>query len=272
MPESAAGPVVAAIAALAFGPVAPDGAYAVSPASGPETITGRELLARLEAAMAERLDRRFWARCAARGDLPVQPAPAAARAVAPGLPSLAFTGGQGSGKSTLAALAAARLGHARFSWAAPLRAVVALAWGEVDKEARYPLERLVDGVPAEVLATGREVLQWAGTDAVRERVDGDFWLRAGARLLAAAGPAARWANDDTRFGNEAAALRAAGFRIVRCEAPEAVRRARIAGAFADPGHPSERGWQAIEPDLVLDTAGDPEDAWAALAAWLGEAA
>jgi hypothetical protein len=97
------------------------------------------------------------------------------------------------------------------------------------------------------LRTGRELLQRIGTDAIRDNVDQDFWIKAGVSRIWRD----RMCNDDTRFLNEAEALRKLGWFIVRVAAPEDIRRKRIGGGFVDGGHPSEVEQDLIQADFVL---------------------
>lgn len=258
---------VASVAALAFGAVDPTTTYEIVTSTGPLLVTGQQLLARVEAGLHGGLDLDFWAKVEQGGrTLPVAGLAATGPlgTAAQGLPSLAFTGGQGSGKTTLAEFAQERLGYVRFSWATPVRQVAALAYGPIDKGAVYEVARMEDGERVDKNVTGREILQWLGTDAIRDRVDQDFWVRAGALTLATADPRIRFANDDTRFPNESEALARQGFLIVQCAASEASRRARVEGSFGDPNHPSEQGYQRMTVDITVDTDHDAEFAWRSL--------
>jgi hypothetical protein len=94
--------------------------------------------------------------------------------------------------------------------------------------------------PAGMVAhSPREVMQYIGTEYVRRAQD-DYWIQ---RLLADTKDERRVLVPDTRFINEANALRSAGGRIikvVRIDAPE-----------KKDGHASETEMAAIEPDLLI---------------------
>ncbi len=162
-------------------------------------------------------------------------------------PNIALVGRAGAGKSTIAAFLTNVLngyGYRRHSWAAPVRAIFAMAYGDdvLDpgfyphvKESRFA----VTGPTGPEYRTGRELLQRIGTEAIRENVDRDFWIKAGIRSLAGPGP---FVNDDTRFPNEAAALERMGWWVVRVERP---------GLGDTGGHPSETEQAGIEVDLVV---------------------
>lgn len=109
---------------------------------------------------------------------------------------------------------------------------------------------------------GRRWLQWFGTELGRSILP-DLWIRALLRKVEqTAGPVVV---DDLRFRNEAKALRAAGFLLVRVEIDEVARRERIAHIYPDYdrallAHPSETdldGWTGW--DLVLDGAAPIEE-------------
>lgn len=174
--------------------------------------------------------------------------------------SVALMGRRGSGKTTIARHLAALHGYRLFSWAEPVR--VLMAWAYDDratdplsyadvKRSRYVVRR----GGRQVIVSGRELLQRIGTEALRDQVDEDFWVRVGLRRLAESdGP---WANDDTRFANELAALRELGWVAVWLDAPEEVRRARLHGeAWTESAnhHASEEGLGPADADVVLDAS------------------
>lgn len=156
--------------------------------------------------------------------------------------NIALVGRLGSGKSTAAA-ELVELGWARHSWADGVRDIFSMAFEQItpenyaDIKARhYPV--IEGGVPQ--TRTGRELLQRIGTDALRNNVDEDFWIKAGLRRLTDH----RTVNDDTRFLNEAAALRERGFTIVRI-----VRPVVTGGSIAI--HPSETEQERIVVDHTI---------------------
>jgi predicted kinase len=263
----------AAVAAMAFGPVSPAASYSVTRTlpdgrDGVIAVTGAELVASVDNALRTGCDQDYWAKVAAGGRSLATAAGITARASV--APALAFTGPQGSGKTTLAKLAEKHRGLVRFSWADPVRALMALGYDpDVLDPAKYNdvKERFYDVRTRAGIRRlrGREILQVLGTEAVRDLVDKSFWTRAGARLLASAPAGVFFVNDDTRFPNEGDLMRKAGFVIVRCDASEAVRRARIK-TFNNPDHPSETGYLQIEPDLVINTETSAEHAWSDLLA------
>lgn len=120
------------------------------------------------------------------------------------LPNIAFVGKAGSGKTTCREILEEQYGYERFSWAAPLKA----------------------GCDT---ADDRALLQKVG-QGVRDLYE-DFWVNLGtAELdydLHYATQSKAWANDDTRYPNEAAALKGRGFVIVRVVAPKTVRLDRL---------------------------------------------
>ena len=90
-----------------------------------------------------------------------------------------------------------------------------------------------------VARSPRELLQYYGTEYVR-RVQDDYWIRVTLDQ--------DWDNvliSDTRFPNEAKAIRAKGGKIVKV--------IRVDLPVSKDGHPSETSINLIEPDLVLYT-------------------
>lgn len=167
-------------------------------------------------------------------------------------PSIALVGRMGAGKSTIAEHLADHYRYSRHSWAAPVRAIFAMAYGSAVLEPRLYAETkartfVVTGPDGYAIdRTGRELLQRIGTDAIRDQVDRDFWIKAG--LRAAVDQLGPFVNDDTRFQNEADAVRRLGWLVVRLERP----------GLPDTGtHPSETEQAAIRPDLVVVNDGPP---------------
>jgi hypothetical protein len=104
---------------------------------------------------------------------------------------------------------------------------------------------LLEIQPAGLVAhTPRQVAQFFGTDYVR-RIQDDYWIQHTINGLRPnlKGAAQRVLIPDTRFPNEAAALRAAGGRIIKI--------IRIDAPTSADEHPSEKMVDAIEPDLLL---------------------
>ena len=173
------------------------------------------------------------------------------------LPNIALTGRMGTGKSTIAQLLSEMYGYHRISWAAPVKDFAAMAYGPIDKTASYAVTQ--NGVTRYI--SGREILQRLGTDALRMQVDQDFWIKVGLNRIRAAltaNPNVRIVIDDTRFPNEADALRARGFLIVRVKLPDALRLARM---DEEPGdrihnHPSETLSDTIPAHLDIWNTAD----------------
>ena len=151
--------------------------------------------------------------------------------------SVALIGPKGAGKSTLAAFLAQEHGYHRLSFADPLRALAAWAYGPVDKEQLYTVRH---GDQEEVMS-GRTLLQRLGTEAIRA-FDEEFWLRCAARTLDEnSGP---WVIDDCRFPNERRLLAERGFLLVRLDGR---------GDMAD-AHASEAHWRAMAVHAALDNS------------------
>jgi len=99
---------------------------------------------------------------------------------------------------------------------------------------------LMELQPAGKIATSpREVMQFFGTEYVR-RAQGDYWIQ---RLLGEVKHGRRLLVPDTRFPDEADALRSVGGRIIKV--------LRIGSPEQGDTHASETETDKIEPDLLL---------------------
>ena len=187
-------------------------------------------------------------------------------------PSIALIGRRGAGKTRVSRYLVEEHGYRRHSWADGVRVIAAMAYGDrfvstdpeeyaAAKAATYEI-RTEYGVER---VTGTWILQHIGTEALRDSVDKDFWIKAGIKTIERAGQFATtmdasWVNDDTRFVNEVEALRDRGFLIVGLIASHQVRLERLMdrgesreAAEAALGHPSE----SLEP-RIADTLIDAE--------------
>lgn len=198
--------------------------------------------------------------------------------------SLALLGRRGSGKTTLARHFM-DTGYIPVSWADPVRRIFAMAYGDDVFGPTYPEVKRreyvvsVDGLP--VTRTGRELLQRIGTDAIRENVDSDFWIKAGLRSIdsmtsrcgcatdCGCDPIAPlFVNDDTRFPNEVAALRSRGFAVVYLAVPDEVRWERIGHDPVADTHPSETSVSPIDADITVDGTQPTERIAQDILSWL----
>lgn len=174
---------------------------------------------------------------------------------------VAIIGGAGVGKTTLARELIEHHGFGRHSWADPVRSIFALAYGDPgapgSEEYAETKRRFYDvtdphGYP--ITRTGRDLLQRIGTDAIREHVDLDFWVKVGVRL--ASESKVQLVNDDTRFPNEARFARKAGWLVVRLDVPPGVRSQRLGitveALRSMAQHDSERLIPSLPVDHVLD--------------------
>lgn len=98
----------------------------------------------------------------------------------------------------------------------------------------------------------RYFLQEFGT-AVRDRVHKDFWVNA---LFASYNPeSSLWMIPDTRFLNEANAIKKRGGVLIR------VHRGAMTMGMIESNHVSETEMDYIIPDIVIDNNGSKEDLW-----------
>ncbi|MNW51848.1 hypothetical protein D3C74_293440 [compost metagenome] len=129
------------------------------------------------------------------------------------LPNIGLIGKLRAGKDEAARYLAAKYGYTRFAFGNELK--------------RYAHELFGEPAPG---TKPRELYQWLG-QAMRER-DPDVWVRKCLEFIAAFkreidnGAQTPWPNvviTDVRQPNEYHALKAAGYTLIRVEAPEALR-------------------------------------------------
>lgn len=157
---------------------------------------------------------------------------------------IALVGPMGSGKTSLANLLVER-GYVRLALADQVKRDAADMLSN-----RYGVGFLGREDVNRDKPVWRPFLQWLGTDWVRQHLGlDDYWIR---RFLAdATAVDAPVVCDDVRFLNEADALRAAGFRIVRVVRPDAERP-----TSGDPTHASEVEQDGIVCDDAVLNDGD----------------
>lgn len=115
--------------------------------------------------------------------------------------------------------------------------------------------------------TRGQVLQWFGTNVMRQRVHPDTWVIAMRAQVERCNAESRpWMVVDVRFSNEVDFLWRMGVTVIRVEAPE------IAEDSRDPQHPSETGCDHIPlPTFVNDRSIEQQGILSALASYgLGE--
>lgn len=165
--------------------------------------------------------------------------PTQARSTA--FPPIAFCGRAGAGKTTCADVLVKEHGYTRMSFASPLKQCAELIWGP---------DALTD----------RRKLQELGV-AVRE-IEEDSWVAALTRHIN--DTVAFVVNDDLRFPNEYWALKELGFVIVRVQAQEILRVARLKsnGKFQNLEqleHISETAIDDLPVDYVISNETDIYD-------------
>jgi dephospho-CoA kinase len=181
--------------------------------------------------------------------------------------NIALIGGMGSGKTTILSQLVQHHGFVRMSWADPVKEIARWAYGHVEKNALYEVRS-----KTKAIKSGREILQQIGTDALRDQVDEDFWIRCGLNRMAASEDNLNWVNDDSRFPNEIEALRQRDFKVVRLWVPDHVRAERL-GITRDQltklsQHASESQIAGLHSDVTAANVGTPEEVTKAIMDWL----
>ena len=119
-------------------------------------------------------------------------------------------------------------------------------WGTV---ADIPLNSIpvFADIQFNALMSVRELLQKIGTDALRDNLHQDVWVNA---LMVDYNPTLNWVITDTRFPNEAEAIKKAGGIIIRIERP---------GVKPVNPHPSETSLENWKFDHVIINDGSLTD-------------
>lgn len=176
-------------------------------------------------------------------------------------PNIAFLGRAGSGKDTAAGLLTRELSYVRVAFADPLRTVALAAdpivggesghFGYLPTRLSQVVERHGWETAKRTVPEVRRTLQRLG-QAVRD-IDPAFWLNVALERI---DTAEAWrlpvAVTDCRYANEAEALRARGFKLVRVLRPA-----------TDPtvAHVSETELDGFPVDVTLSNAGTVADLW-----------
>lgn len=160
------------------------------------------------------------------------------------LPNVAFMGKAGSGKTT-AAEALVRVGYERLSFAAPLKEIAVMLWGEAAAKDREKLQRL--------------------GQFVRE-LDPDTWVNLmGVQIVNVQDLTGKpVVVDDLRFPNEHQMLKELGFTIIRIEAPRMLRRDRLRaiGKLQDESQLDDTSEMALDDypnDATIENVLSPEE-------------
>ena len=164
---------------------------------------------------------------------------------------IGLTGGKGQGKDT-----AAKFGPCKsFAFADPLKQA-AMAMFDLTHEQVYD-EALKDQVDVRYDKTPRQLLQWLGTDVIRDQFSKNHWLTLMEykliRAMEEGGPEDVITVTDCRFSNECDLIRSLGGRVVRI-----VRE--MEGAKAD-AHASEKGVPDSCVDFTFKNDGTKEQLW-----------
>lgn len=163
----------------------------------------------------------------------------------PQAPLIGIAGRARSGKDTVANFIIAAIGGYRYSFADPIRAMLAPLG--VDMNDPYWRARKEDVIPA-LGVSPRRMMQTLGTEWGRNLINPDLWLVMAHQRLLRNGPG--MVISDVRFENEAAWIRKHGGRIIHVIRPE---------AKAVEVHASEDGIEMLDTDAQLFNSGTLEE-------------
>ena len=153
---------------------------------------------------------------------------------------IGIIGAKGSGKDTFAA-PFIRCGFQRVAFADPMKEMLFAGLG-ISRETLWGPSEARETIPAGFTVSVRHMLQTLGTGWGRDCVDEDVWIRAALAATVGKEPDGLWIVTDVRFPNEAAALEAAGFMLVRITRP----------GVSDDAHESESYVSSITAHVEVD--------------------
>lgn len=160
-------------------------------------------------------------------------------------PLIGIAGRARSGKDTVANFIIAAIGGYRYSFADPIRAMLAPLG--VDMNDPYWQARKEDVIPA-LGVSPRRMMQTLGTEWGRQLINPDLWIIMAHQRLLQNGPG--MVISDVRFENEAAWIRKHGGWIIHVIRPE---------AKAVEAHASEDGIEMLDADAQLLNNGTLEE-------------
>jgi hypothetical protein len=160
-------------------------------------------------------------------------------------PIIGIAGRARSGKDTVANFIIAAIGGYRYSFADPIRAMLAPLG--VDMNDPFWQERKEEPIPA-LGVSPRRMMQTLGTEWGRQLIHPDLWIIMAHQRLLSSGPG--MVVPDVRFENEAAWVRKHGGRIIHVIRPDA----KVVEA-----HASEDGIEMLDSDVQLLNSGTLEE-------------
>ena len=163
----------------------------------------------------------------------------------PQAPLIGIAGRARSGKDTVANFIVAAIGGYRYSFADPIRAMLAPLG--VNMSDPYWQARKEEPIPA-LGVSPRRMMQTLGTEWGRQLINPDLWLIMAHQRLLQNGPG--MVISDVRFDNEAAWIRKHGGRIIHVIRPE---------TKAVEAHASEDGIEMQDTDSRLFNSGTLEE-------------
>lgn len=163
----------------------------------------------------------------------------------PQAPLIGIAGRARSGKDTVANFIVAAIGGYRYSFADPIRAMLAPLG--VDMSDPYWQARKEEPIPA-LGVSPRRMMQTLGTEWGRQLINPDLWLIMAHQRLLQNGPG--MIIPDVRFDNEAAWIRKHGGRIIHVVRPD---------TKAVEAHASEDGIEVQDTDARLFNSGTLEE-------------
>jgi hypothetical protein len=118
------------------------------------------------------------------------------------------------GKDTAADYLVEHHGFKKIAFAEPLKEAAKIIYGLTDEQVYGNLKEVIDPFWDE---TPRQILQTAGTNALRTHHRQDIWVMATKRRLVKE-PNANWILSDCRFKNEAEMVKSLGGFVIRVDA------------------------------------------------------
>jgi hypothetical protein len=147
----------------------------------------------------------------------------------------------GHGKSTAATWFQEQYGAKIRSFAYPLKEMARRIYG-LSWEQLYGTQAQKDAIDPRWGKSGRQLLQFLGTEVCRDVLGADIWVETLFRQLR--GKSGVYVIEDVRFPNEAKAIQAHGGRVIKLVCPDAPPP-------QDPNHASEVGVDVLDADVVV---------------------
>jgi len=169
-------------------------------------------------------------------------------------------GAIGAGKDTVANILVDKFGFKRVAFADKLKEACRIIYGFSDEQL-YGTQAQKEAIDPYWGVSPRSLMQRTGTQALRNVIDNDVWVKALMQTLLQSG-GGRFVISDCRFENEVKMVHSLGGELWNVERVKLTRRERFINRVKDffgITHESERLWHNLDlADRVIDNTGTME--------------